>query len=168
MVEYARAALAVAGKDLRLEWRSRTALVSALVFAVLVLAIIFFARDPTAVSSFDLAPGALWITITFAAMIGLNRGFQLERENHALDGILLTPVSRSAVFVGKTAANLVFVGIVELVTLPLFVLFYDVSLWARLPELLAVMFLATVAFVTVGTLLSSMTVHTRFAELMLP
>lgn len=168
MGDYARAAMTVAAKDLRIEWRTRTAFVSALVFAILVLAILYFARDPSAVSSLDLAPGALWITITFAAMIGLNRGFQLEAENHAFDGILLTPAPRSAVFVGKTVANLAFVGTIELVTLPLFVLFYDVSLWTRLPELLLVMLLATVAFVTVGTLLSSMTVRTRFAELMLP
>ncbi len=163
-----RQALAIAGKDLAIEWRTKTALVSSLAFAVLVLAVLFFARDPTAVSPLDIAPGALWVTFTFAAMIGLNRAFLLERENRAMDGILLAPVPPGAVFVGKLAANLVFVGTVELVSLPLFVLFYDVG-WGRgLLPLLGVTAMATLAFVAIGTLLSSMVVRTRFAELMLP
>lgn len=163
-----RAAWAIAGKDLAIEWRTKTALVSSVAFAVLVLAVLYFARDPTAVGAVDVAPGALWVTFTFAAMIGLNRAFLLERENRALDGILLAPVSPRAVFFGKLAANLVFVGTVELVSLPLFVLFYDVPIVRGLPALLGVTAMATVAFVAVGTLLSSMVVRTRFAELMLP
>lgn len=163
-----RAALAIAGKDLAIEWRTKTAFVSSMAFAVLVLAVLFFARDPTAVGAVDIAPGALWVTFTFAAMIGLNRAFLLERENRAMDGILLAPVPPSAVFFGKFAANLVFVGTVELVSLPLFVLFYDVPIRGGLLALLATTAMATVAFVAVGTLLSAMVVRTRFAELMLP
>lgn len=160
--------MAIVAKDLTVEWRTKTAFMSSLVFAILVLAILFFARDPTAVSTLDIAPGALWVTFIFAAMVGLNRAFLLERENRALDGMLLTPAPRTAIFAGKAVANIVFVGAVELVSLPLFVLFYDVPVFARLPELLAVTVMATVAFVAVGTLLSSMVVRTRFAELMLP
>jgi heme exporter protein B len=163
-----RAATAIALKDLAVEWRTKTALVSSLAFAVLVLAVLFFARDPTAVGAVDVAPGALWVTFTFAAMIGLNRAFLMERENRALDGILLAPVPRTAVFLGKVVANLTFVAAVEVVSVPLFVLFYDVPLWRRLPELTLVIGTATFAFVVVGTLLSSMVVRTRFAELMLP
>jgi heme exporter protein B len=168
MGEFSRVVVAVLFKDLTVELRTKTALVSALVFAILVLAILYVARDPTSVSALEMAPGALWITFSFAAMVAMNRGFLLERENRALDGILLTGVSRSAVFVGKLAANLAFVGAVELIGLPLFVLFYDVPVWARLPELLAIMAMATLAFVAIGTLLSAMVVQTRFAELMLP
>ena len=112
MGDFLRAAWAIAAKDVLLEFRSRTAFVSALVFTALVLAIFNFARDPTAVSATDLAPGILWITFTFAAMLGLNRAFGLERENRALDGLLLSPASRTAIFVGKVVANLVFVGAV--------------------------------------------------------
>jgi heme exporter protein B len=166
--DYARVVLAIIGKDAIVEWRTKTAIMSALVFAVLVLAILYFARDPTAVSSLDIAPGALWVTFTFAAMIGLNRAFLLERENGAMDGMLLTPAPRTAIFVGKMGGNLLFVGLVEVVSVPLFVLFYDVSLVARLPQLVMVTAMATVAFVAVGTLLSAMVVRTRFAELMLP
>lgn len=168
MADGLHATLAIAGKDLAVEWRTRTALVSSLAFAVLVLAVLFFARDPTAVSAGDIAPGALWVTFSFAAMIGLNRAFLLERENRALDGIRLAPVAPPAVFFGKLLANLVFVGTVEAVSLPLFVLFYDVPVGRGLPALLGVSAMATVAFVAVGTLLSAMVVRTRFAELMLP
>jgi len=163
-----RAAWHIAVKDIAIEWRTKTAFASGLVFAVLVLAVLFFSRDPTAVSSQDIAPGALWVTFTFAAMLGLNRAFLLEREMRGLDGILLTPAPPVAIFWGKFVANLVFVGMIEAISLPLFVLFYDVPIWIRLGELLLVIGMATIAFVAVGTLLSAMAVRTRYAELMLP
>jgi heme exporter protein B len=92
----------------------------------------------------------------------------VERENAALDGILLAPVPRSALYVGKLLANLAFVTVVEAVALPLFVLFFNVGLGHALPGILAVTALATLGFVAVGTLFSAMVVRTRFAELMLP
>ncbi|HXE57888.1 MAG TPA: heme exporter protein CcmB [Gemmatimonadales bacterium] len=163
-----RLVLAVAAKDLRLELRSRTALVSALVFAALVLVVFNFARDPTAVSATDLAPSVLWVTLAFASMVALNRAFHAERENAALDGLLLAPVPREGLYLGKLLANLAFVGVVEAVTLPLFVLFFNVDLGPALAGVVAVAVLATVGFVAVGTLFSAMAVRTRFAELMLP
>ena len=161
-------ALAVAGKDIRAELRSRTALLTALVFAALVLVIFNFARDPTAVSASTLAPSVLWVTFALAAMVAMNRAFTLERENGALDGLLLAPVPRESLYLGKLLANLAFVGTVELVTLPLFTLFFNLSVWAILPALLGVMALATIGFVAVGTIFSAMAVRTRFAELLLP
>lgn len=168
MGDYARVVWAIIAKDAMVEWRTKTAFLSAMVFAILVLSILFFARDPTAVSSLDVAPGALWVTFTFAAMVGLNRAFLLERENGAMDGMLLTPIPRTAIFVGKMGGNLLFVALVEAISIPLFILFYNVSLAGRLPQLMLVTAMATVAFVSVGTLLSAMVVRTRFAELMLP
>jgi len=163
-----RLALAVAGKDLRAELRSRTALLSALVFAALVLVVFNFARDPTAISARDLAPSALWITFAFGAIVALNRAFSMEREHAALDGLLLAPLPREALYLGKLIANLAFVGIVEAVALPLFVLFFDVELGHALGGLIGVIILATIGFVAVGTVFSAMAVRTRFAELMLP
>jgi len=168
MADHLRLAALIAAKDLAVEWRSKTALVSIVAFAVLVSAILYFARDPTAVSALDTAPGALWVTYSFSAMIALNRAFQLEQENHAMDGLLLSPIPRSAIFVGKTLANLALVGAVEAIALPLFLLFYDVPVWHRLPALSLVVVMATVAMVAVGTLFSSMVIRTRFAEFMLP
>jgi heme exporter protein B len=163
-----RAAWHIAVKDLTIEWRTKTAFASGLVFAVLVLAVLFFARDPTTVSSTDVAPGAMWVTFTFASMLGLNRAFLIERELRALDGILLSPAPRAAIYWGKFVANLAFVGAIEAISLPLFVVFYDVPIWVRLGELILVIAMATIAFVAVGTLLSAMVVRTRYAELMLP
>jgi ABC-type Na+ efflux pump permease subunit len=113
-------AVAVAAKDLRIEWRTKTAFASSIVFAVLVLAVFYFSRDPSVVTELDIAPAALWVTFTFAAMLGLNRAFLLEKENRALDGLLLTPVPRTGIFLGKLLGNLGFVVVVELISLPLF------------------------------------------------
>jgi heme exporter protein B len=116
----------------------------------------------------DLAPSVLWVTFALAAIVALNRAFNVERENGAMDGLLLAPVSREVLFLGKLLANLAFVGIVELITLPLFILFFNVSLGRALPGILGVTALATIGFVAVGTIFSAMAVRTRFAELMLP
>ena len=168
MPDFFRLALAIAGKDIRAELRSRTALQSALVFSALVLVVFNFSRDPTVVTATDLAPSVLWVTFALAAMVALNRAFTVERENSALDGLLLSPLPREALFAGKLLGNLAFVGTVELVTLPLFVLFFNVRIGHALPGLLGVIALATIGFVAVGTIFSAMAVRTRFAELMLP
>jgi heme exporter protein B len=110
----------------------------------------------------------LWVTFALAALLAMNRAFTIERENSALDGLLLAPVSREALFLGKLLANLAFVGAVELVTLPLFTLFFNVSLWSSLPGILGTTVLATIGFVAVGTIFSAMAVRTRHAELLLP
>ena len=158
----------IARKDLLLEFRSRTAFLASLAFTALVLAIFNFARDPTAVSATDLAPGILWITFCFAGLLGLNRAFGLERENRTIDGLLLAPVSRTALYLGKALANLVFVGLVEAIALPLFALFFNVEVLQVLAPLAGVIALATIGFVALGTLLSAIAVNTRFAELLLP
>jgi heme exporter protein B len=163
-----RQAWLIAAKDLTLELRGRTAFLSSLVFTALVLAIFNFARDPTAVSAVDLAPGILWITFCFAGLLGLNRAFELERENRALDGLLLAPLSPTALYLGKSIANLAFVGTVEAIALPLFALFFNVPVTPVAGPLLGVVLLTTVGFVAVGTLLSAIAVNTRVPGLLLP
>ncbi|MGH7606959.1 MAG: heme exporter protein CcmB, partial [Gemmatimonadales bacterium] len=137
-------------------------------FTVLVLVVFNFGRDPTAVAAIDLAPSILWVTFTFAAMLALNRAFQLELENQALDGLLLAPVDRASIYLGKLIANLMFVGTVEAIGLPLFALFFNVRVLPVAAPLAGVIALATIGFVAVGTLFSAMTARTRFAELLLP
>lgn len=163
-----RLALVLAGKDLRLELRTRTSIISAAVFAALVLIVFNFARDPTAVATIDLAPSVLWVTVAFASVLAMNRGFLVERENAAFDGLLLAPVPREALFLGKYLANFAFVMLVEAIALPLFVLFFNLDLSQALGGLVLTMLLATMGFVAVGTIFSAMVVKTRFAELMLP
>lgn len=168
MRDLVRHAWLIARKDLQLEFRSRTALASAFVFTALVLVIFEHGRDPTAVPTIDLAPSILWVTFSFAAMLALNRAFQAELENQALDGLLLAPISRTSLFWGKLGANLVFVALVQVVGVFLFIVFFNVPVWRVWLPFVLVCALATVGFIAVGTLFSAMVVRTRFAELMLP
>lgn len=168
MADWLRHAWYVTRKDLLVEFRSRTAILSAAVFVVLVLVVFNFGRDPTAVAAIDLAPSILWVTFTFAAILALNRAFQLELENQALDGLLLAPISRGSIYLGKLLANLIFVATIEAIGVPLFSLFFNVRVLPVALPLAGVIALATIGFVTVGTLFSAMTVRTRFAELLLP
>ncbi len=163
-----RHAWIVAAKDLVVEFRARTGILSAVVFVVLVLMVFNFGRDPTAVSNLVLAPSILWVTFTFAAILALNRAFQLELENQALDGLLLSPISRSSIYLGKLLANLLFVAAVEAAGVPLVALFFNVDMWVHITPLALIITLTTIGFVAVGTLFSAMTVRTRFAELLLP
>lgn len=163
-----RAALAIARKDLRIEWRHKTALLTATLFAVLVLLIFVFARDPATVRLEMVAPAVLWVTLALSALVALNRAFLLEREHDALEGILLAPVARQALFWGKWLSNLAFVLTVQAVAFPLWILFFNVTPSAVLLAIAGVAILAAIGFTAVGTLFSAMAVRTRFAELLLP
>src|SRR3989441_8048545 len=154
MDELLAQAWAVARKDLLLEVRTRTAIVSAVVFTALVLTVFNFGRDPTAVPTIDLAPTILWVTFTFAAMLALNRAFQLELENQALEGLLVSPLSRTSLYWGKLIANLVFVAVVGAGGLPLFVLFFDVPGLHVLLPLICVIALAPIGVLGVGAAVS--------------
>jgi heme exporter protein B len=162
------AALLVARKDLSIEFRTRTAFLSALVFALLSIVIFYFAWDPTAVGAIDLAPGVLWIIFTFSGLLGLQRSFNVEIAERAIDGLLASPISREAIYLGKALANLAFVAAVQVVAIPTLALFYDVPLTGILPALVGIALLAAIGLVAVGTLFASMTVNTRLAELLLP
>ena len=162
------AAWAIAAKDIRVELASRTALATAVTFAVLVLVIFNFARDPAEVRLEVLAPSVLWVTSAFAGVVTLNRSFTMERARGAMDGLLLAPVSRSAVYLGKYLANLLFVLVVNAVLLPLFVLFFNVTPSPALGWIALLLALAAGGYVAIGTVLAAMTVRTRFADLMTP
>ena len=168
MGDFVRVAFAVAEKDLRLELRTRATILSAVVFAALVLVVFNFSRDPAAVAATDLAPSVLWVTVAFASVVALNRAFTVEREHAALDGLRLSPAPRGALFLGKALANLAFVLLIEAVTVPLAVLFFELPVLTAGWGLPLVLVLAAVGFVAVGTLLSAIAGRTRFAELVLP
>jgi len=162
------AAWLVARKDLAIEFRTRTAFLSALVFALLGVTIFYFAWDSTAVAASDLAPGVLWVIFIFAALLGLQRSFGSELADRAIDGLLGAPVSRESIYLGKALANLVFVCGVLAVTLPAVVLFYNLPLDRGVLALSGVALLAAIGLVAIGTLFSAMAVNTRMAELLLP
>jgi heme exporter protein B len=167
-VRFVAEALAIAGKDLRIEFRHRTAILTAVAFAVLVLLAVVFAREPGGVALRTLAPTVLWITLAFTTIVILNRAFLLEREHQALETILLTPASRAALYWGKWLANTVLVALVLLIAFPLWALFFEVGFSARLVPLVLVMLLAAAGFTACGTLFAAMTARTRYAELLLP
>jgi heme exporter protein B len=157
----------VARKDLLIEFRTRSAFLAAVVFALLAAVIFRFAWDPTAVAALDLAPGVLWVIFVFSGLLGLHRSFGVEQADRAVDALLAAPVARESVFLGKALANLVFVTAVQLVAVPAVALFYDLP-GSAVGPLVGVALLAGVGLVAVGTLFSAMTVNTRLAELLLP
>jgi len=162
------AAWLIARKDLTIEFRTRSAFFSAVIFALLGLVIFYFAWDPTAVAVTDLAPGVLWVIFTFSGLLGLHRSFGVESEDHAIDGLLASPISREAIFIGKALANLIFVAAVQLIAIPALMLFYNLPLGDVAGPLIAIAVLAAIGLVAVGTLFSAMAVNTRLAELLLP
>ena len=161
-------ALRIARKDLAIEFRTRSAFLSALVLSLLSIVIFFFAWDPTAVGPAVLAPGVLWVTFTFSGLLGLHRSFGVEAEDGAMDALLVAPVPREAIFLGKALANLAFVLGVQAVALPAVALFYNLPIWAAAVPLAAVLALAAVGLVAVGTLFAGIAANTRLAELLLP
>ena len=163
-----RAALVVAQKDLLIELRTRTAFISAVVFSMLGLAIFYFAWSPTAVSAADLAPGVVWVVFTLAAILAVQRSFSIEQVERAGEGLLVSPIDREAIYLGKAAANVIFVGAIQLVTVPVAALFYGLPFGETVPVMLGIGGLATIGLVAVGTLFASMAVNTRMAELLLP
>jgi heme exporter protein B len=159
----------VARKDLVIEFRTRSAFLAALVFALLAVVIFRFSWDPTAVAAIDLAPGVLWVIFVFSGLLGLHRSFGVEQADRAMDGLLAAPVSREALFLGKALANLLFVAGVQGIAIPAVALFYDLPVGGGvLAGILLVAAMAAVGLVAVGTLFSAMTVNTHLAELLLP
>lgn len=162
------AAWLVARKDLAIEFRTRTAFLSALVFAVLAICIFYFAWDESIVSPAERAPGVLWVVLAFSALLGLQRSFGLEEHDRAIDALLVSPISREAIYLGKAIGNLLFLCAIQLIAIPALALFYNLPLGEPLLIVSGIVLLAMVGIVAVGTLFSAMAVNTRLAELLLP
>lgn len=161
-----RAVLAVTAKDLRAEIRGRELINAMLLFAAIAVLIFSFALELDRQARETSITGVFWVTVVFAGMLGLNRSLAAEKDRGNLDALLLAPVDRSALFFGKMLSNLIWMLIVSLLLMLLITILFNISLF--LPWLGAVVLLGTVGFAAVGTLLSSMAVHTRARETMLP
>ncbi len=161
-----KATFAIVRKDLASEFRSFELVSAMLVFSLLVIIIFNFALelDPKAREAVN--AGVLWTTFAFAGTLGLNRSMSVEKDRGCMDGLLLAPVDRSAIYFGKTISNLAFMLIVEAVVLPVYSMLYNVNL-LRL-DLIAVIFLGSIGYTAVGTLLATMSVQTRMREVLLP
>ncbi len=164
--QFIRAVSAVIWKDLAAELRSRELLSAMLVFALLVILVFNFALELDAGTRAAVTAGVLWVTFAFAGTLGLNRSMAMEKDRGCLDGLLLAPVDRSAIYFGKAIGNLIFMLIVEAIVLPVYSVLYTVNLFN--PGLLLIILLGSIGYVAVGTLLSSMAVQTRTRDVLLP
>lgn len=151
-------------KDLLSELRTRELLGGMVVFGLLVLLIFNFAFDLRVDSVGGVAPGVLWVTFTFAGVLGLGRSFVSDRG--AMDGLLLAPIERGAIYLAKLLGNLVFMAVVEAICLPLFIAFFNYG--AVSPEVVLIIFLGTIGFGAVGTLFAAIAANTRARDVMLP
>jgi heme exporter protein B len=158
--------LAIVAKDIAAELHTREMVSAMLVFAVLALLVFSFALDLGGAMARAAAPGVLWATVAFAGTLGLSRSLAREQQTGCMDGLLLAPMDRSAIFLGKALGNLAFIGIVEAVLLPLFAVLFDTPLLR--PGVLVVTALGTVGYAAVGTLLAAIAINTRAREVMLP
>lgn len=162
------AAWLVARKDLAVELRTRTAFLSSLVFSVLGLATFYFTWDFSLVTPADRAPGVMWVILTFSALIGLQRSFGIEEHDRGIDALLVSPISREAIYLGKAMGNFAFLAAVQLIALPALAIFYNLPMDGAFVAVGGIVLLAMIGIVAVGTLFSAMAVNTRLAELLLP
>lgn len=161
-----RKALVIAWKDILSESRTRDILSSVAVFALLTIIIFNFAFEPDSDTARLVAPGILWATFTFAGVVALGRSFVLEREKGCLEGLMLCPVDRDVIYLGKMLGSFAFMLAVEAVVIPIFLVLFDLPLF--MPRLALITLLATVGFVSVGTLFSALAVNTRARDVLLP
>ncbi len=166
MKEFWGPVFTIAWKDILLEVRTRDIVVSVFVFALLVVVVFNFSLNVTAFVVDELAPGILWVAFAFAGVLAMNRAFSVEKDKGTLEGLLLAPVSRDSIYLGKMLGTFLFMVVVEAVVLPVFAAVLGFSGFS-LGLVLAIL-LATLGFATVGTLFSAVAVHTRSKEIMLP
>lgn len=161
-----RPILIIVWKDLLLELRSKDLVVSIVVFGLVVVVVFNFALNNTPGRSAELAPGILWSAFAFSAVLGMNRAFVRDQEQGGLEGLLISPISRDAIFLGKALTSLIFMLLVEAALLPVYAVMLDFSVLSW--SLMLTIFLGTLGFAVVGTLFSAIAVQTRSREIMLP
>lgn len=162
---FLRAVFAIVWKDIQAEYRSFELVSAMLVFSLLVIIIFNYALDLDIKMRESVTSGVLWSTFAFAGTLGLNRSMAVEKDRGCLDGLLLAPVDRSAIYFGKAISNLAFMLVVEAIVLPAYTLFYGINLFK--PGLLFIILLGSIGYVGVGTLLATMSVQTRTRDILL-
>jgi heme exporter protein B len=163
-----RAVGALIRKDLRLELRTRESVPAMILFSLGTFVLFHFALDRPTVEG-DLAAGVLWVTLLFAAVLGINRLFVAEREEGGFDAFLLAPVDRTAMFVAKATVLFAFLVALEIAAVAAFsVLLLEPSPWPALPGLALVLLLADAGLAVVGTLVAALAVQTRARDLLVP
>src|SRR5206468_4293787 len=159
---------AIVFKDIVIEMRSKESLSSMTMFGALVLVIFNFAFEPSSLERASVAPGTLWVAISFAAILGLNRSLAMEIDNDCLQGLLLAPLSRGELYLGKVISNFTFMMIAEFIVLPVFFILNNLSFDQRFLGIAGISILGTLGIAAVGTILSTISANTRMKEVMLP
>ncbi|MBN2317688.1 MAG: heme exporter protein CcmB [Acidobacteria bacterium] len=159
---------AIFRKDLIIEFRTKDSLTSMLFFGIVVLVIFNFALGSLHETIRSAVPGVLWVAFTFSGTLGLNRLFAAEKENGCLQGLLMIPADRGAIYLGKMLASFIFMLIAEAVIFIIGLVLFNLTVWAEIPYLLLVFVIGTLGFSAVGTLLSAIAVNTRLREVLLP
>ena len=160
--------LALLRKDLQIEFRTKETLASLLLLGLLTLVVLSFAFDPASELRTEAAPGALWVAVIFAGVLGLNRSFLAERDNECLQGLLLCPIDRGTIYLAKTAGNFVFMMVAQLFIVPIFVFFFNLPMTVGIGGVFLTLALGVLGFAAVGTLFAAVAVRTRAREVMLP
>ncbi len=154
-------------KDIISEIRTKEVLLSMCFFAFLVLIIFNFAFFTGSGKNHDVLSGMLWVAFLFSGLLGLNQTFGAEKDRGSLQGLLLCPVNRTVIYVGKVMSNFCFMTFMEVLMLILFAIFFRVNLWPFLPALSLIIFLGTSGFVFVGAMFSAMSVNAKAREMVL-
>jgi heme exporter protein B len=157
---------AIVFKDIVIELRSKESISSMLMFGILVLVIFMFAFQAGAVEG--AASGTLWVAFSFSAILGLNRSLAMELDNDCIQGLLLAPLGRGELYLGKVASNFAFMMIAELIVLPVFVILNNLRFNLQFLEVAAIAALGTLGMAAIGTILSTISANTRMKEVMLP
>ena len=165
-MSFIRKAWYIARKDILAELRSREMITTMGAFSVLVILLFAFAFDLRVARAGTVAPGALWVVIAFAGMLGLNRALTSEIDRGSFDALLLTPIDRSAIFFGKALGIIIFMFVIEAVIVPLFVVFFNLPFLQL--AIILIIILGTIGYGGIGTLLSTMSANTRLREVLLP
>jgi heme exporter protein B len=158
--------VAIIHKDVAIEFRNKESISSMLWFGLLVLIIFSFSFDSSGAE--NIRPGLLWVAYSFAGILGLNRSLSMESDNDCLQGLLLAPVDRGDLYLGKVAANFVFTLVAEMMILPIFAVLQHVHFDGKLLWIAGITVLGTLGFVSIGTTLSMISAHTRMKEVILP
>ena len=165
-MRYWRKVMAITWKDALSELRTKEIVFSVLVFTLLVIVVFNFAFGSSQEVMNRVAPGILWVTFTFAGVLSLNRSFIPEKEEGCLEGLMICPVSRDAIYVGKMLSSLLFMLVIEAAALPIFALLFNLPVLSL--QIVTITILTTIGFVAVGTLFSALAVNTKAREMVLP
>jgi heme exporter protein B len=160
------AVLAIVWKDLRIEQHTRQSLSVMSMFSLVTVVMFNFALEANLDAVRNVATGLLWATILLAGTLGLNRSLAIERENQVIDAILIAPIDRNAIYIGKVISISLFSLLLELLLVVLFVIFFNKPFWR--PQVLLILFLGTIGYIAAGVIVTSMTIQTRSRDVLLP